>query len=1120
VTKPAPQTAPGADNKAGWPVGLEAVAEAALPDFLLRQRWYPAKDAARPAVRLAALVPLAGCGVPAAAAVWEASPPGRTAFALFVPLAVAPAEAVDAARVIAALPPQQDGGSLVLIEATAWDGFIRAWIGLLLGQPMSAPGLRAGHTGRLPSAGLTDSDWAIRRSSAEQSNTSIRVGEHAILKIIRKVEEGIHPELEVSRFLTADAGFTGTPALLGWVDLEGGGGKGAQTLSILQAFVPNQGDAWSWILERLRHEGEACARDAAREETIAWVGRLGVRTAEMHKALARDCDDPAFRPEAVTEEDIRRWRDALRTTAGAACDGLSATLKQLPPPARALAGRLIAHREEIDARVDRLLPAPASFDRTRHHGDFHLGQVLVTGEDATIIDFEGEPMRPLAERRAKHAALRDVAGLLRSLSYAAASAARELPEAARAATAPGLASWEERASRAFFDAYLETARGAPGLPADTDEARRVVRFFMLEKALYEVTYELANRPAWVEVPLAGVIGLIEERADARPRAHRMPFGAEVQDDGAVRFRLWAPPHDAVRLEIDGGLELLRLRRAGDGWHELTTKQARAGSRYRFVLPDGTRTSDPASRSQPEDLDGPSEVCDPSAYAWTNPAWRGRPWEEAVIYELHIGAFTPEGTFGAAIGKLDHLVDLGISAIELMPIGDFPGRRNWGYDGVLPYAPDSSYGRPEDLKALIDAAHGRGLMVLLDVVYNHFGPEGSFLQRISPTFFTERHKTAWGGAVNMEGAPPIREYFIHNALYWIEEFNLDGLRFDAVHAIFDSSAVHVLRELAERVRTAVRDRPVHLILENEENEASRLARDAQGQPRAYTAQWNDDAHHVLHVAATGENSGYYADFHGRSELLGRALAEGFAFQGETMPYRGAARGEPSASLPPTAFVAFLQNHDQVGNRAFGDRLDAIATPEAVRAVGAICLLLPQIPMLFMGEEWDAAQPFPFFCDFSAELAEAVRAGRREEFARFPEFQSPATRERIPDPTAEETFLSAKLAWADAGREPHAGRLAWHRHLIAVRRREIVPILKEIRSGGAYQVIGDNAVVVRWRAGAGRDLALAANLSSRMVGGFPPVSGRVIWREGAAPDDGTFGPYAVRWSITERSGDGHG
>jgi malto-oligosyltrehalose trehalohydrolase len=517
-----------------------------------------------------------------------------------------------------------------------------------------------------------------------------------------------------------------------------------------------------------------------------------------------------------------------------------------------------------------------------------------------------------------------------------------------------------------------------------------------------------------------------------------------------------------------------------------------------------------SRFQPDDVHGPSEVIDPASHIWNDPSWRGRPWSEAVVYELHIGSFTPEGTFAAAIARLDHLVALGVTAIEIMPIADFPGRRNWGYDGVLPYAPDSSYGRPEDLKALVQEAHGRGLMVLLDVVYNHFGPEGAYLHPIAPQAFTDRHATPWGAALNFDGADSaaVREFFIHNALYWIEEFHLDGLRLDAVHAIIDDSPKHLLEELAERVRAAVPDRPIHLLLENEENQASRLVRDADGKPRQYTAQWNDDVHHVLHVAASGESAAYYADYHGNTERLARALAEGFAFQGEVMPYRGHARGEASAALPPTAFVAFIQNHDQIGNRAFGDRLTDFAPAEAVRAVAAVSLLLPQVPMLFMGEEWAAAQPFPFFCDFGPDLADAVRQGRRNEFSRFPEFADPASRERIPDPMAAATFESAKLRWEDLEKPPHDAWLAWYRRVLVVRHAEIIPRLQGIHRGGTHRVVGDAAVEIRWALADGGALLLAANLSAHPVEGFMPESGRVIWREGTLP-----GPWAVCWSIED-------
>ncbi len=590
----------------------------------------------------------------------------------------------------------------------------------------------------------------------------------------------------------------------------------------------------------------------------------------------------------------------------------------------------------------------------------------------------------------------------------------------------------------------------------------------------------------------------------------MPFGAELRDDGTVRFRLWAPSHGAVGLELADAAPL-PMQRSGGGWHELLTDRPPAGTRYRFVLPDGLRVPDPASRHQPQDVHGPSEVVDPAAHAWRDAGWTGRRWEEAVIYELHVGAFTPEGTFRAAIGRLDHLVALGVTAIELMPVAEFPGTRNWGYDGVLPFAPDASYGRPEALKELVQAAHAREVMVLLDVVYNHFGPEGNYLHAIAPEAFTDRHRTPWGAALNFDGAGSevVRDFFVHNALYWIEEFHLDGLRLDAVHAIRDDSARDILDELAERVRAAVPGRHVHLILENEQNEASRLGRRRDGTPRSYTAQWNDDAHHVLHVAASGESAGYYAEYKDDTRKLGRALAEGFAFQGEHMPYRGHARGEPSSMLPPTAFIAFTQNHDQVGNRAFGERLTSLAPPEAVRAVTATCLLLPQVPMLFMGEEWAAAQPFPFFCDFGPDLADAVRNGRREEFARFPEFSDPRMRERIPDPLAETTFASAKLRWEETRREPHAGWLAWYRRLLAVRHREIVPRLARIARGGEYEILGQAAVSARWASGAGA-LRLCANLSAAPVAGSRPA-GHVIWQEGNITPEGTIAPWSVLWSV---------
>ncbi len=591
----------------------------------------------------------------------------------------------------------------------------------------------------------------------------------------------------------------------------------------------------------------------------------------------------------------------------------------------------------------------------------------------------------------------------------------------------------------------------------------------------------------------------------------MPHGAQWGADG-TRFRLWAPAHARIDVVVEGR-DPLQMRQAGQGWHELVVADARPGNLYRFRLPDGLLVPDPASRFQPQDVHGPSEVIDPSAFPWKDGAWAGRPWHETVIYELHVGTFTAEGTFAAAIEKLDHLVALGVNAVEIMPVADFPGRRNWGYDGVLLYAPDSSYGRPDDFKAFVAAAHARGVSVILDVVYNHFGPDGNYLSLYAPGFFTERHHTPWGAAVNFDGADsgPVRDFAVHNAMYWIEEFHLDGLRLDAVHAIIDETEPHILQEIATRLRQATPGRPLHLLLENEENAASRLLRSESGEPVHYTAQWNDDVHHVLHVAASGEGTSYYADYLGDTDKLGRALAQGFAFQGEVMPFRGSPRGEPSAALPPDAFASFIQNHDQIGNRAFGDRITAFSPPEAVAAISAIYLLMPQVPMLFMGEEWSAASPFPFFCDFSGDLAEAIKNGRREEFRHFPAFRDEAARHLIPDPTAESTFVSAKLDWSAIALPRHAAALERTRRLLALRQAEIAPLVALMGSNaGQYEIRGRGAVTIVWTTTDGRVLRLDANLKAEAQSGFAASTGRELWREGESQGD-LMVPWAIRWSV---------
>jgi malto-oligosyltrehalose trehalohydrolase len=538
---------------------------------------------------------------------------------------------------------------------------------------------------------------------------------------------------------------------------------------------------------------------------------------------------------------------------------------------------------------------------------------------------------------------------------------------------------------------------------------------------------------------------------------------------------------------------------GEGW-VLTTATARPGSRYRYVV-DGRAFPDPASRRQPEGVHGSSEVVDPEAYEWNDLGWRGRRWEEIVLYELHLGAFSETGDFDGAVQHLDHLCRLGATAVELMPIGEFPGERNWGYDGVFPFAPSSCYGRPEALKRLIEACHVRGLAILLDVVYNHFGPEGNYLPAIAPDFFTERHQTPWGAAFDFSGpqSRPVRDFFIHNALYWLEEYQFDGLRLDAVHAIFDNSRPDIVDEIGETVRQRIQDREIHLVLENDRNEARRLAR-RNGRIERFNAQWNDDLHHALHVLVTGETAGFYGEYAiAPAAHLGRALAEGFAYQGEPSPFRGGRRrGEPAAELPPTAFIAFLQNHDHIGNRPFGTRLASEVTEPALHAGAAIVLLSPQIPLLFMGEEWASRRSFAFFCDFGPDLAETVRDGRRREFAHFPDFQDEAARERIPDPTDAATFAMSKLDWTEPQQADHARWLARYRALLEIRRREVVPRLIGMPPfAGRYRTLGPQAVIVEWQLGDYSRLILIANFSARTVPFPQEASGGQMLYSSAAP-----------------------
>lgn len=549
----------------------------------------------------------------------------------------------------------------------------------------------------------------------------------------------------------------------------------------------------------------------------------------------------------------------------------------------------------------------------------------------------------------------------------------------------------------------------------------------------------------------------------------MPFGATVLREAGTLFRLWAPSSPVVDLELQIREDRAthRMNRVDGGWHELRVADAGAGTRYRFrVLATDARSlwvPDPASRHN-SDVHGMSTVIDPYEYPWVNEGWRGRPWPDLVLYELHVGTFTSQGTFAAAVEQLPDLAALGITALQLMPVAAFPGRRNWGYDGVLQYAPADIYGKPDDLKCLIDAAHSLGLVVLLDVVYNHFGPEGNYLYAYCPEVFNHAQQTPWGAAVNFdaEGSRTVRDFFVHNALFWIEEYQFDGLRLDAVHAMRDTSEPHIVCEICAALRLGPGEsRHVHVTLENNANQARYLRRHSSGEPIHATAQWNDDVHHALHVITTRETDGYYADYSAQPlHRLGRSLAEGFAYQGEYSDYRRKVRGEPSGELPPSAFVGFLQNHDMIGNRAFGGRIHEIAEPRLLQTAYVCLLLCPQIPMLFMGEEFAASTPFLYFCDFGQELAHSVSDGRRREFSRFSAFATESQRALIPDPNAASTWSQSRLRWSERSLPLHRERLAFIGRLLALRREYLSPHLGRITQGGEFVVEGD-VLRVQWR-----------------------------------------------------------
>ena len=551
---------------------------------------------------------------------------------------------------------------------------------------------------------------------------------------------------------------------------------------------------------------------------------------------------------------------------------------------------------------------------------------------------------------------------------------------------------------------------------------------------------------------------------------RLPIGAELLQFGAVHFRVWAPRSRTVAVEIQKPKRRVELKSEGNGYFSGVVPEVRAGMLYKYRLDSGS-FPDPASRFQPEGPHGPSQVVDPTRFRWTDRKWEGVSRKGQVIYELHIGTFTPEGTYRAAMERLPELARLGVTMLEMMPVADFPGRFGWGYDGVCMFAPTRLYGTPDDLRAFVDRAHALGMGVILDVVYNHLGPDGNYLREFSPDYFSDRYANEWGDAINFDGenSGPVREFFIANAGYWIDEFHFDGLRLDATQQIFDSSKTHVLTEVGRSVRAGGKGRATFVVSENEAQEARLVRPEGQG-GYGLDALWNDDFHHSARVALTGHNEAYYSDFKGTPQEFISAAKWGYLYQGQWFSWQKKNRGKPALDLEPDRFVTFLENHDQVSNALRGFRLHQLASPGQLRALTALLLLGPGTPMLFQGQEFGASAPFVYFADHNPELAKLVAKGRKEFLRQFKSIACPEADPYVHDPGAEKTFGQCKLDWRE--REKNGAIYQFHADLLRLRRED--PVFSTPRRGGLDgAVLGPEAFVLRFF-GKGEDRLLLINL----------------------------------------------
>ncbi|MGE3268167.1 MAG: malto-oligosyltrehalose trehalohydrolase [Chloroflexota bacterium] len=594
---------------------------------------------------------------------------------------------------------------------------------------------------------------------------------------------------------------------------------------------------------------------------------------------------------------------------------------------------------------------------------------------------------------------------------------------------------------------------------------------------------------------------------------QLDLGANVTADG-VQFRIWAPNANAVEVVLSrpGEEERHPLTPAADGYHAGAVAGAKAGDRYRYSLDGGPPFPDPCSRSQPDGPHGASEVVNPAIYQWQDAGWSGLGPDGLTIYELHVGTFTPEGTFNAAIRRLPDLVDLGVTAVELMPLAEFPGRRNWGYDGVDLYAPFSGYGGPEGLRRFVDAAHGLGLGVLLDVVYNHFGPDGNYLRVYADAYFTHRHTTPWGDAINYDGpqSEHVRHFVLQNVRYWLEEYHLDGLRLDATHAIVDDSPKHLLTEIAEVAHSLPRQTVV--IAEDHRNLVQQIRPSAVG-GMGLDGVWADDFHHALRTYLTGEREAYYANYTGQLEDIATTMEGGFLFQGQERPATGELRGTKVTDEPARAFVYCSENHDQVGNRALGERLAHLIDRERYMVASAVLLFVPETIMLFQGQEFAASSPFQFFTDHNEELGKLVTEGRRKEFAGFAAFADPVRREQIPDPQAESTFRNCILDWRE--REHHADVFHVYRTLLRLRQEDTVLRHQSRQATRARALTSDLLGIRRWHGT--EDRLLLANFGDAAVtvdahslaelGLMDPGGWRHQWNTPGAGDLGETAPFII-------------